>query len=156
MSISSSGVAEVPLTEEDPCSSRPTTGVTSPPQLVWTLKQVPEIRAITVTVNGQRIDLGGSTVISVDSFPGFDPAGFAASRQLYGLTGQGLVSVSETDTTTVPGPLLAVSRDAPSAAVEVDATQAAVVSSGRRDGLGRWHQHRRHRDRVSGTSTARM
>jgi hypothetical protein len=45
------------------------------------------------------------------------------------LTGQGLVSVTETDTTTVPGPLLAVSRDARSAAVEVDATQAAVVSS---------------------------
>ena len=128
VSISSSGVAEVPLTEEI-LQLSPDDRRYFATQLVWTLKQVPEVRAITVTVNGQRIDLGGSTVISVDSFAGFDPAGFAASRQLYGLTGQGLVSVSETDTTTVPGPLLAVSRDARSAAVEVDATQAAVVSS---------------------------
>jgi hypothetical protein len=128
VSISSTGVAEVPLSEEI-LQLSPDDRRYFATQLVWTLKQVPDVRAVTVTVDGQRIDLGGSSVVDTESFTGFDPAGFAASRQLYGLSGQGLVSVSKVDTTTVPGPLLRASRDARSAAVEVDATQAAVVSA---------------------------
>jgi hypothetical protein len=128
VSVSSTGVAEVPLSEEI-LQLSPDDRRYFATQLVWTLKQVPDIRAITVSVDGQRIDLGGSTVVSVDSFAGYDPAGFAASRQLYGLTGQGLVSISDADTTTVPGPLVEMSRGASSAAVDVDATDAAVVNA---------------------------
>ncbi len=82
-----------------------------------------------VTVDGQRVDLGVGTQVRTDAFSGFDPAGLAASRQLYGLTGQGLVTVSETRTVTVPGPILKPSRKASSAAVEPNASRGAVVSA---------------------------
>ena len=55
------------------CSSRRTTGAIFATQLVWTLKQVPDVRAITVTVDGQRIDLGGSTVVDIDVVHGLRP-----------------------------------------------------------------------------------
>lgn len=128
VSISASGVAEVPLGDgilQLSAEDRRLLAV----QLVWTLRQLPAINTIVVTVNGARIDLGVGTDISVNDFSGFDPAGFAASRQLYALTGQGLVAVSQTGTTTVPGPILASSRDARSAAVDPNAGQGAVVNA---------------------------
>lgn len=129
VAISPSGVAEIPLSSEVLSMSADDRRLFAA-QLVWTLRPLSEIRAIVVTVDGQRVDLGvGGTSVSTDAFSGFDPAGLAAKRQLYGLTGHGLVTVSETDTTTVPGPILAVSRDARSAAVDANAQQGAVVSA---------------------------
>ena len=119
VSVSSGVSPRCPLTEEM-LQLSPDDRRCFAAQFVWTLKQVPEIRAITVTVNGQRVDLGGSTVISVESFSGFDPAGFAASRQLLRVdrTGSG-VGLRDRDHDRA-GPMLAVSHDARSAAVEVD------------------------------------
>ena len=128
VSISLTGVAEIPLSDEVLQMSLDDRRLLAA-QLVWTLRPLGDIRAIVVTVNGQRVDLGVGTEVSIDAFSGFDPAGLAANRQLYGLTGQGLVSVSATDTTTVTGPILAMSRDARSAAVDPNTPVGAVVSA---------------------------
>ncbi len=130
VSISEAGVAEVPLTDEILQLSADDRRLFAA-QLTWTLQPIDEIKTVVVTVDGARLDLGVGTEIGVDEFPGFDPAGLAASRQLYALSGQGLVSVSNNDTTTVPGPVGPISRTSRWAAVDPNAAQAAVVS---RDG----------------------
>ncbi len=128
VSISRTGVAEIPLAEQVLRLSVDDRRLFAA-QLVWTLRQINEIRAIVVTVDGQRVDLGVGTQIRISDLSGFDPAGLAASRQLYGLTGQGLVTVTENGTATVPGPILEPSRGARSAAVEPNARRGAVVSA---------------------------
>lgn len=128
VSISAAGVAEIPLSDEILQMSADDRRLFAA-QLTWTLRPLQEINTIVVTVDGSRLDLGVGTEISIDSFSGFDPAGLAASRQLYALTGQGLVAVSDTDTTTVSGSILPVSRNARSAAIDPNASLAAVVSA---------------------------
>ena len=127
VSISKAGVAEVPMTDEI-LQLSPDDRRLFAAQLTWTLRPLDEINTVVVTVGGAGLDLGAGTEISVDEFPGFDPAGLAASRQLYALSGQGLVAVSSTDTSTVPGPMASVSRTARWAAVDPNAGLAAVVS----------------------------
>jgi hypothetical protein len=128
VAISPTGVAEVPLTDEILRLSSDDRRYFAA-QLAWTLRPLQEINTIVVTVNGSRVDLGAGEEISVDDFSGFDPAGLAATRQLYALSSQGLVTVSDTDTAVVQGPLAERARTARSAAVDANASEAAVVSA---------------------------
>ncbi|MFY9913315.1 MAG: LpqB family beta-propeller domain-containing protein [Nocardioidaceae bacterium] len=127
VSISPQGVAEVPLSDDIMKLSANDRRLFAA-QLAWTLRPLQEIKTVVVTVGGTRIDLGVGKQISIDDFSGYDPAGLASSRQLYGLTSQGLVAVSDTKTATVAGPIKTVSRGARSAAVDPDGAEAAVVS----------------------------
>ena len=127
VTISRSGVAYVPLSSQFLQLSADDRKLFAA-QLVWTLRPLQQINAIVITVNGVRVDLGVGEVKAY-SFAGFDPAGWAAKRQLYALSSQGMVAVNDDNTTAVSQPLLSVSRKARSAAVDTTGTRAAVVSA---------------------------
>ena len=64
-------------------------------QLAWTLRQVPNVDRIRVTVNGAPLPLeNGSNVVDVDTGPEFDPADPAATPTLFALRGDRLESVN--------------------------------------------------------------
>jgi hypothetical protein len=128
VSISASGQVDVPLS--------PTVLELSPEglrllaaQLTWTLRQLPEVEAISLTVDGNRLDVPGVSVngvFSVDEFTGYDPS-FAAQLALFALSRDGLVTVTEEEATVLPGPIAAAARRARYAAVDPSASLAAVV-----------------------------
>jgi Lipoprotein LpqB beta-propeller domain/Sporulation and spore germination len=63
-------------------------------QLAWTLRQVPDIDALRVTVNGAPLLLDGeSTVTAVDVGADYDPADSAASQALFALRDDRVVTV---------------------------------------------------------------
>jgi hypothetical protein len=63
-------------------------------QLSWTLRQVPEVEAFRVTVNGSPLPLEeGSSVVDVGAESSFDPSDAAASQTLYALRGDHVVTV---------------------------------------------------------------
>lgn len=102
-------------------------------QLTWTLRQLPEVEAISLTVDGARLDVPGVSVngvFDVDEFEGYDPA-FASELALFALSPAGLVTVTEDDATVVPGPIAAAAKRARYAAVDPSTSLAAVVD---RDG----------------------
>jgi hypothetical protein len=75
-------------------------------QVLWTLRQASTITAVRVTAGGVPLDIPGSAETSaIDALPAFDPTGFTASRQLFGLERDRLVGLSGGDTTAVDGPL---------------------------------------------------
>ncbi len=85
--VSRDGVAEVPLSAEV-LSLRPVELDRALAQLAWTLRQVPEVKRLRVTVDGAGLELpdGGSTV-SVDGWSSASPALASASTDLFGLRG---------------------------------------------------------------------
>ncbi len=102
-------------------------------QLTWTLRQLPEVQSISVSVTGTRLDVPGVSVkgvFGVDEFAGYDPS-FAAQLALFALSGKGMVTVSEEEATPVAGPVGATARKAQFGAVDPSATLAAVVRGGR-------------------------
>ena len=128
VSVSESGVAEVPLSEEVLELSAPDRRLFAA-QLTWTLRALDEVRAIVVTVDGTHVDLGAGPSMSVEEFPAFDPAGWTAKRSLYALSRQGLVTVAETETIPARPAVLAATRSARSVAVDPSGSLAASVSS---------------------------
>lgn len=128
VSTSDSGQVDVPLS--------PTVLELSPEgrrllaaQLTWTLRQLPEVQAISLTVDGSRLDVPGVSVngvFSVDEFTGYDPS-FATQLALFALSPGGLVTVTEEEATVLPGPIAATAKRARYAAVDPSASLAAVV-----------------------------
>lgn len=126
VSTSTAGVAEVPLTESFLQLSEEDRQLFAA-QLTWTLRQVPAIEQITLSVAGTEIEVPGvGQVFGVDEFAGFDPAGFAPQQALFALGPKGLVEVSKNDTEPILGPD-AQNEVAGSAAVSVAGTFAALV-----------------------------
>ncbi len=126
--VSAAGLAEVPLSGSALTMS-PDDRRLFAAQLTWTLRALPEIETIAITVDGQPFSVEGSgTEFGVDEFAGYDPAGFAATRQLFGLTPRGLGIVSQDSTTRVLGSVNAAARDARSVAADPSGALAAVVS----------------------------
>lgn len=63
-------------------------------QLSWTLRQVPDVEAFRVTVNGTPLPMeDGSSVIDVGDESSYDPSDAAASQTLYALGGDHVVTV---------------------------------------------------------------
>jgi len=63
-------------------------------QLAWTLRQVPDVDTIRVTVNGAPLPLeAGDNTIDVDTGAEYDPADPAAAQTLYALRGDRLEAV---------------------------------------------------------------
>lgn len=129
--VSAAGLTEVPLSESALTMS-PDDRRLFAAQLMWTLRALPEVETIAITVGGQPFSIEGSgTQFSVDEFAGYDPAGFAAARQLLGLAPRGLVTVAQDGATRVVGSVAAAAKDARSVAADPSGALAAVVS---RDG----------------------
>ncbi|MEJ7743322.1 MAG: LpqB family beta-propeller domain-containing protein [Nocardioidaceae bacterium] len=126
VSTSAAGVAEVPLSEDFLQLSEENRQLFAA-QLTWTLRQVPEIEQITLSVDGSEIEVPGvGQVFGVNEFAGFDPAGFAPRQTLFALGRSGLVEVTENATEPVFGSQ-APSKPLGSAAVSVAGTFAALV-----------------------------
>lgn len=101
-------------------------------QLMWTLRQLPEVQTISLSVDGAPLDVPGVTVkgvFGVDEFAGYDPS-FAGSLGLYALGPQGLVTVTQDTVTPIAGPVAATAKSAQFAAVDPSASLAAVVRGG--------------------------
>ena len=129
--ISGAGTASVPLTDQI-LTLDETDRQLFAAQLTWTLRQLPEVADVAVTIDGEPLDIEGlGTRITDDELTGYDPAGLSASRQLFALSQRGLVSLDSTGAVDESGPISRASVKARSVAVDLTGQFAAVVS---RDG----------------------
>lgn len=127
VTVSSTGIAEVPLST-DVLKLSPEDRQYLAAQLTWTLRQIAEIDAITITVDGADISIPNvGTVVATDRYPGYDPAGFNGDRSLYALERDGLVTVTSTGVSSVLGPIGTV-KSGDSVAVDPAGTLAAIVT----------------------------
>jgi lipoprotein LpqB-like beta-propeller protein/sporulation and spore germination protein len=103
-------------------------------QLAWTLKQVPGVRRLRVTVAGTPVDLaGGREDLPVDAWSRYDPAVAYASTDMFGLRDGRVVSVGEGHERRVSGPFGVLRLGLRSIAVDLLAQRVAGVSAdGRR------------------------
>ncbi|MFC4784129.1 LpqB family beta-propeller domain-containing protein [Nocardioides sp. MAHUQ-72] len=126
--VSAGGVADISLKgDAGPQTAQAVTLMMA--QLAWTLRQEPAISALRVSIGGQQIQLpGGVSEVAVDQGAAYDPGGFAASSQLYGLRHGLLVAGEAGALSAVDGPLGGTQYGLRSVAVNLDATQAAGVS----------------------------
>lgn len=149
VTLSPSGVAEISLSTVALTMTSEEQALLAA-QLVWTLLPLPEVREIALTVDGQPLTIEGSgTQFSVEeAFEGYDPAGFAVRGQLFGITRQGLVRVTQDGSTLLPAPIATALEKPRSVAVDPSGALAAVVSrQGSRVVVGQVF------DETSGTST---
>ncbi len=127
--VSPTGTATIPLSESV-TELDDTEQQLFAAQLTWTLRQLPDIDEIAVTVEGERLDIAGvGTRIDIDEFAGYDPAGLAASRQLFALDPGGLVSLDDSGVVQVSGPIRDVSAGSRSVGVDPTGAVGAVVSA---------------------------
>ena len=91
--VSPSGVAQVPLSGELLELDRGDLMV-AVAQLVWTLRQVPRISAVSVTADGEPVavpDIG--VEVPVTAFDQYSPLGVSSASELYGLRGRRVMRV---------------------------------------------------------------
>jgi hypothetical protein len=132
VSTSPSGVAEVPLSEEILQLSPDNLQLVAA-QLAWTVRQIPDIRSVSVTVDGSQLEIPGfGPTFTVDQFAGYDPAGITGDRRLFALSPRGLVALSAAGVVPVvtAGTLTSQPR---AAAVDADGARAAFVTEGGRE-----------------------
>lgn len=127
VSVSGAGLADVPLSESVRNLSDADRQLLAA-QLAWTLRQFPQIKRFTITSGGRPLEISGEgNTVDTDAFAAFDPAGFTASRDVFGLVD----GVPSSITTSGASPLAA---DLPaltstnSLAVDLRADTVAVVS----------------------------
>jgi hypothetical protein len=122
------GVAEVALSTSL-LSADETTRQKLSAQLVWTLRQLPEITGVQVTVNGQSLPVKGvGAVQPISSWPLVDPDTFPDSATGYAVDRRGLLQLG-------PSGVVLAGRLRPemvSPAVSLDAARVAGVSLDRR------------------------
>jgi hypothetical protein len=127
--VNSTGTASVPLTDQI-LTLDETDRQLFAAQLTWTLRQLPEVADVAVTIDGEPLDIEGlGTRITDDELTGYDPAGLSASRQLFALSQRGLVSLDSTGAVDESGPISRASIRARSVAVDLTGQFAAVVST---------------------------
>ncbi|MEZ5117369.1 MAG: LpqB family beta-propeller domain-containing protein [Candidatus Nanopelagicales bacterium] len=98
-------------------------------QLVWTLKQLPDVTAVDLTVSGQPYVVPGATSPQPrDSWPNVDPAGLAPGTTPYVVRDQALLRLGTTGPQPVSG--AAGEGDPPlgTVALSADGTALAAVS----------------------------
>ena len=73
-------------------------------QIVWTLRQIPKVQFVDITVNGAPLSVPGtSSPQSRDSWPNVDPGGLARGSVGYAATGSGVVRLTADGNFTVAG-----------------------------------------------------
>ena len=83
--VDADGVAQVPLSADMLEMGRPELTVAAA-QLVWTLRQVPEVTAVRLTVEGEPVSVpGAGDVVAVDGVEQFSPLVASASTDRYGM-----------------------------------------------------------------------
>jgi hypothetical protein len=105
-------------------------------QLTWTLRQVPEVESVRVTVNGAPLPLeGGGALTDVRASADYDPADSAASQALFALRGSQVVTVDRAEGIAHPLPGRFGTGRVPVSAFAVERTAqtvAAVTGGGTR------------------------
>jgi len=125
--IDADGVAQIDLTG-DPGQLSDHEITLLGAQFAWTLRQVPGIESFQVTIGDRQLQLpGGTDVISVASGQQYDPAGYTAGGQIYGLDKGAVVVRDGRSFTPVQGPLGA-EHAYRSTAVSVGSEWAAAVT----------------------------
>ncbi|MEO5653151.1 MAG: LpqB family beta-propeller domain-containing protein [Marmoricola sp.] len=103
--VTVSGVAEVPVSR-DVLGASPGELGRMMDQLAWTLRQVPGISRIRLTVDGAPVPLpAGRLDVSVSSGEQYDAGGQSESSRLWGLRGGKVVQADAAAGTAAPGPL---------------------------------------------------
>lgn len=123
----SEGVATLSLAG----SSRPTTATLRlmTAQLTWTLRQVPDIEELRITLGDAPVQLPEvGTQFPVTLGQEFDPSGQYASSTVFGLRDGALVFGSPDDLERVDGPFGAEGQALRSVGVDLDASSAAAVT----------------------------
>ena len=122
------GVAEVALTDAVLQADDATRQALSA-QLTWTLRQLPEITGVRMTVSGQSIVVpGAGPVQPVDSWATYDPKVLPDVATAFAIDGRGLVSID------AQGELAPVGRTTPDLllpAVSMDSARVAGLSTER-------------------------
>jgi hypothetical protein len=126
------GVAEVALTDEVLGADDATRQALSA-QLVWTLRQLPDVSAVRMTVGGQAVTVPGAGAVQpVDSWATYDPDVLPDAALAYAVEQRGLVSID------VEGAITVVGRSRPELvrpAVSLDSANVAGLSA---DGTSLW------------------
>ena len=126
------GVAEVALTDQVLAADDATRQALSA-QLVWTLRQLPDVTSVRMTVGGQAIAVPGAGAVQpVDSWAIYDPDVLPDAAQAYAVDARGLVSID------VEGAISVVGRTKPELVlpgVNLDSTRVAGLSA---DGSTLW------------------
>jgi hypothetical protein len=126
--VTESGVAEVPLSREL-LRATPNELSRAVDQLAWTLRQVPGIDRVRITVAGAPVPLpGGRVDAPVSSGAEYDAAGTGEAR-LWGLRSGRVVELSNGSTTEVEGPLGGEGYALRSLAVSESPRRIAAVST---------------------------
>jgi Lipoprotein LpqB beta-propeller domain/Sporulation and spore germination len=131
--VSRDGTAEVPLTDQLlDLDDRQLNLVFA--QLAWTLRQIPGVDRMRVTVDGSPLDLPGEGAdVGVGEWSEFDPAVAWASQSLFGLRGGRVVSVTDGAEHRLTGVFGSVDLGLRSVALDLAAENvAAVTEDGRR------------------------
>ncbi len=99
-------------------------------QLGWTLRQVPGIRALRISIGGEEVrPPGGDSEYAVTEGSQYDPAGSGANPLLYGLR-DGVMVYGEPDSIDpAAGPFGELPRGLRSVSVNLNATEAVGVSA---------------------------
>ncbi len=126
------GVAEVALTDEVLTADDATRQALSA-QLVWTLRQLPDVTGVRMSVGGQTVSVPGvGPVQPVDSWATYDPDVLPDAALAYAAEPRGLVSID------VEGAIAVVGKSRPEIlrpAVSLDSTRVAGVGA---DGASLW------------------
>jgi hypothetical protein len=130
--VTRSGVANIELQGDDSLLTPQTTGLMLA-QLTWTLRQVPDIEALRVSIGGDVVDVPGEAeVLPVTAGAEYDPTGALSSGDLFALR-EGLLVRGQIDALqAVDGPMGREEQGARAVAVTPDGVRVAgVTGSGR-------------------------
>lgn len=129
--VDAGGLAEVNLAG-DPSVIDEETGQRMLAQLVWTLRQLPRVRAVSLRVGDRPLGtFDGESEVGLDVGGDFDPVGPYPTTDLFGLQDRRLVRGDIARLVETQGPLGAEARDVRSVSTNLSGTLAAAVT---RDG----------------------
>lgn len=121
------GVAEVALSGSG-ARATPDETTLMLAQLTWTLRQVPGLQSLRLTVDGQSVNLAGDDGVSVDSGAEYDPTGWVASATPFALQRGRVVGDAIDDPQPVAGPFGTKRFGLRSIAVDPNNTKVAGVA----------------------------
>jgi len=128
LTVGKDGVVDIPLEGEIP--DRTVDQMAT--QFAWTLRQVPTVSAVRITVDNEPLVLpGGDAEFGVDHGASYDPTGIYARGEMYGLQNGRVVRVLDDETQTLVGPFGKRDYGLRDVSVDLDGSHIAGVT---RDG----------------------